>query len=203
VKKIARFLNEVVTWLVSFGAFGLFAIALLDSAFVPLPGGADAVMILLSTANPSRMVFYAVAATLGSTIGCVILYYISQKAGSRALSRFSDEKQRRVRSLIERYDVLAVLVASVLPPPFPFKLFVVSAGVFRFNVVRFAIAVAVGRFFRFIVEGLFAVYFGEQAGAMLARNYPFIGLGVAVMLIGFFVVKNLLKSKKEGGTIRG
>ncbi len=201
MKKIARFLNEVVTWLVSFGAFGLFAIALLDSAFVPLPGGADAVMILLSTANPSRMLFYAVAATLGSTIGCVILYYISQKAGSRALSRFSDEKQVRVRSLIERYDLLSVLVASVLPPPFPFKLFVVSAGVFRFNVLRFAIAIAVGRFFRFTVEGLFAVRYGAQAGAVLARYYPYIGLGVAAVLIGFFVMKNLLKNKKEAGTI--
>jgi len=195
VKKIARFLNEVVTWLVSFGAFGLFAIALLDSAFVPLPGGADAVMILLSTANPSRMLFYAVAATLGSTIGCVILYHISQKAGSRALNRFSDEKQARVRSLIERYDLLSVLVASVLPPPFPFKLFVVSAGVFRFNVARFVVAVAIGRFFRFIVEGLFAVRYGAQAGAILARYYPFIGLGVAVMLIGFFVVKNYAVSE--------
>ncbi len=186
----------------SFGAFGLFAVALLDSAFVPLPGGADAVMILLSTANPSRMLFYAVAATLGSTIGCIILYYISQKAGSRALARFSDEKQARVRSLIERYDLLSVLVASVLPPPFPFKLFVVSAGVFRFNVVRFAVAVCLGRFFRFTVEGLFAVRYGAQAGAILARYYPFIGLGVAVMLIGFFVMKNLLKNKKEEGAIR-
>ncbi len=196
MKKIARFLSEVVTWLVSFGAFGLFAIALIDSALVPLPGGADAVMILLSTANPRRMPFYAIAATLGSTIGCVVLYYISQKAGSRALNRFSPERQERVKSLIERYDVLAVLVASVLPPPFPFKLFVVSAGVFRFNIARFAVAVAVGRFFRFIVEGVFAVRFGAQAGAVLARYYPYIGLGVAAILVIFFATKNLLKNPK-------
>ena len=196
MKKIARYLDEVKAWLVSFGAFGLFGIALLDSAFIPLPGGADAVMIWLSTENPARMPFYAVAATLGSTIGCVILYYVSQKAGSRALNRFSAEKQEQVKSLIERYDILAVLVASVLPPPFPFKLFVVSAGVFRFNIARFAVAVAVGRFFRFIVEGVFAVRFGAQAGAVLARYYPYIGLGVAAILVIFFATKNLLKNSK-------
>ena len=55
----------------------------------------------------------------------------------RALSKFSEAKQKRVKDLIERYDMLSVLVATLLPPPFPFKLFVITAGVFRFSLLRF------------------------------------------------------------------
>lgn len=196
MKKISRLLNKFVAWLVTFGAFGLFVIALIDSALIPLPGGADAVMMILSSATPSLMFAYALAATLGSVAGCVILYFISRRAGQQALNKFSPEKQQRVKDLIERWDVLAVLIASLLPPPFPFKLFVISAGVFRFNLVRFALAVAAGRFFRFVLEGYLAIRYGEQAKEVLAKNYPFIGIGVAVLLIVFFAAKNLLSKRK-------
>jgi membrane protein DedA with SNARE-associated domain len=65
------------------------------------------------------MLIYVAAATVGSTLGCVVLYRISQRAGKRALARFSESKQKRVKDLIDRYDVMSVLVASLLPPPFP------------------------------------------------------------------------------------
>src|SRR6185369_13971705 len=102
---------------------------------------------------------------------------VSRRAGHRALARFSESKQKRVKDLVDRYDVLSVLVASVLPPPFPFKLFVITAGVFRLSVVRFTIAVAAGRAFRFFLEGFLAVRYGEQAGELLKKNYPAVGLG--------------------------
>src|SRR5918994_6010782 len=146
-----KWLTRLSEYLITFGAFGLFAVALLDSTFVPLPSSVDALMLLLTTANPRWMVVYAVIATAGSTIGCVILYSISRRAGSRALRKFSPKKQKRVQELIERYDVLSVLVASVMPPPFPFKLFVVSAGVFRFGLLRFTLAIIAGRMFRFLL----------------------------------------------------
>ena len=130
LRKITNGLTSVSDFLVTFGAAGLFAVALLDSALVPLPGGPDAVMLLLSTRSPGWMPVYALAATAGSVIGCVILYHISRRAGRRALEKFPPEKQARVKALVDRYDVLSVLVASVLPPPFPFKLFVITAGVF-------------------------------------------------------------------------
>src|SRR5688572_31207892 len=102
-------------------------------------------MLLLTTANPRWMVLYAFMATAGSALGCWILYLISRRAGARALRRFSESKQKRVKELIERYDMAAVLVATLLPPPFPFKLFVVTAGVFRFSLTRFMIAIEIGR----------------------------------------------------------
>jgi membrane protein YqaA with SNARE-associated domain len=197
LRKVTNGLTSVKDFLVPFGAFGLFAIALLDSALIPLPGGPDAVMLLLSTQNPARMPLYALGATAGSVLGCVILYYISKRAGRRALEKFPPQKQARVKELVDRYDVLSVLVASVLPPPFPFKLFVITAGVFRLSLVRFAAAVAVGRAFRFFLEGFLAVRYGERAREVLAQNYPAVGLGVAALVVVVFVARGLLKRKKE------
>jgi membrane protein YqaA with SNARE-associated domain len=195
--KIANGLTRVSEYLVTLGPAGLFAVALLDSVFVPLPGGPDAVLMLLSTQRPAWMPVYALSATAGSILGCVILYHISRRAGRRALDKFSESKQARVKELLDRYDVLSVLVACVLPPPFPFKLFVVSAGVFRLNVWRFTAAIAAGRAFRYFLEGFVAVRYGEQAKEMLARNYPAVGLGLAALVVVFFVLRGFLRKRKE------
>ncbi|MDX6559790.1 MAG: hypothetical protein QOF72_2839 [Blastocatellia bacterium] len=192
IHKVTGGLTKLSQYLVSFGPLGLLAIAFLDSLFIPMPGGVDAVLLLLAAARPSWMLIYVAAATVGSTAGCVGLYKISQRAGHRALRRFSEKKQKRVKDLIDRYDVLSVLVASLLPPPFPFKLFVVSAGVFRLNVVRFTIAVAAGRTFRYLLEGYLAAHYGEHAKEILSRYYPAIGIGLAVLIIMVFVGKNLM-----------
>ena len=139
------------------------------------------------------MLLYALMATAGSSLGCLILYLISRRAGARALNRFSERKQQRVKHLIERYDMIAVLVATLLPPPFPFKLFVVTAGVFRFSLLRFMLAIIAGRAFRFLLEGFFAVRYGAEAKQILARYYPWIGIGLVAAIILFVIVKRLWK----------
>src|SRR5258705_11909642 len=108
---IGSFLAKFSKYVATFGALGLFTLALLDSAFLPLPSGADLLLIALSAHSPHWMPLYVFVATLGSTIGCVVLYYVSRKAGRRALSPFSQAKQERVKELINLYDVLSVLVA--------------------------------------------------------------------------------------------
>ena len=188
-----KWLTRLSEYLITFGAFGLFAVALLDSTFVPLPSSCDALMLLLSTTYPSWMLLYAFMATAGSALGCLILYLISRRAGARALNRFSETKQRRVKLWIERYDMFAVLGATLLPPPFPFKLFVVSAGVFRFSLLRFMLAIIVGRAFRFLLEGYFAVRYGVQAKEILAKYYPWIGIGLVVGIIVFVVLRQKFK----------
>lgn len=194
---VTKWLTRLSEYLITFGAFGLFTVALLDSTFVPLPSSADALMILLSTTNPSWMVLYAFMATAGSAIGCWILYLISRRAGARALNKFSETKQRRVKNWIEKYDAMAVLVATLLPPPFPFKLFVVTAGVFRFSLLRFMLAIIAGRAFRFLLEGYFAVRYGAAAKEILARYYPWIGVALVLAIVLFVFVKRWVKRETE------
>ena len=188
-----KWLTRLSEYLITYGAFGLFMVALLDSTFVPLPSSADALMLLLSTANPSWMLLYAFMATAGSALGCWILYLISRRAGARALNRFSEAKRNRVKNWIERYDMFAVLAATLMPPPFPFKVFVVSAGVFRFSLLRFMLAIIVGRGFRFLLEGYFAVRYGAQAKEILTKYYPWIGLGLVVAIVIFVLLRQKFK----------
>ena len=188
-----KWLTRLSEYLITYGAFGLFAVALLDSTFVPLPSSADALMLLLSTTNPSWMLLYAFMATAGSALGCLILYLISRRAGARALNRFSEKKQAKVKNWIERYDMFAVLAATLMPPPFPFKVFVVSAGVFRFSLLRFMLAIIVGRGFRFLLEGYVAVRYGAQAKEIIAKYYPWIGLGLVVAIVAFVLLRQKFK----------
>jgi len=190
---LTKGLTRLSEYLVTFGPAGLFAVSVLDSSFVPLPSSADALMLLLSTTHPRFMIVYALIATAGSALGCWLLYIVSRRAGARALSRFSERKQKRVKELIDRYDMLSVLVATLLPPPFPLKLFVVTAGVFRFSLWRFMAAIVVGRAFRFLLEGYFAIRYGAEAKAILARYYPWIGLVFAIGVVLFVIVRKVLK----------
>ena len=89
--------------------------------------------------------------------------------------------------------MIAVLVATLLPPPFPFKLFVVTAGVFRFSLVRFMLAIVAGRAFRFLLVGYFAVRYGAAAKDILAKYYPWIGMGLVAAILLFVILKRVLK----------
>src|SRR4030095_10388826 len=105
---VRNWLQELLDWLQAYGPFGLFGISLVDSMGIPLPGGPDAVMILLSTNTPSLMPLYALAATAGSAIGCTVLYLLARRGGIAALNRLKPEKRNRIENLLGRYDMIAV-----------------------------------------------------------------------------------------------
>lgn len=179
-------LQTLLEWLKAFGPAGLFGISLVDSVGVPLPGGPDSVMILLSANTPALMPFYALAATAGSAIGCTLLYLAARRAGVVALKRVSSEKRGRIENLLGRYDMIAVMVPAVLPPPFPFKPFVLCAGVFKLKTWRFVIAIFIGRALRFLIEGWLAIRFGEDAGRIIRQHGWKVLIAVAaITAVGF------------------
>ena len=175
-------LQNLLEWLRAFGPLGLFGISLIDSAGIPLPGGPDFVMIWLSANNPALMPVYALAATGGSAIGCTLLYLLARRAGVAALKRVTPSKRDRIENLLGRYDLIAVMVPAVLPPPFPFKPFVLCAGVFRLKTWRFITAVFIGRAVRFLVEGWLAIEFGEDANRIIRQHGWKVLLAVAVIV---------------------
>jgi membrane protein YqaA with SNARE-associated domain len=181
--------------LMAYGAIGLFGISFLDSAFVPLPSGPDLVMIALSAANHAMMPVYALAATFGSTIGCTILYLIARRAGMAALSRVRPERRDKIENLLGRYDMLAVMIPAILPPPFPFKPFVLAAGAFKFKIPRFVTAIFLGRAIRFLLEGWLAIQFGRDAFNLIKQNGLKVLLIVLALLAVFFAM-NLYRRKR-------
>ena len=191
---LQRKLQTFLEWVQTFGIGGVFALTLLDSAFVPTAGAPDALLLVLA-AN-GQALFGAIAAIIGSTIGCVILYYISMAAGEAALGKFSTKKRDRAKEILDKYDVLAVLISAILPPPFPFKIFVISAGVFRLRVSRFVTAIFIGRAFRYGLLAILAFKYGDQAKDIFRQHYPKIGLGLALTIVGVLFIYTMVKRRR-------
>jgi len=180
-------MNRIGAWALSVGAPGLFVIAFLDSSFLSLPEINDLLIVWMVTKHPGRMLLYALMATLGSLAGSLVMFYLAKKGGEAMMRRRFKEKQlRRAHELFEKYGFLAIVVPAMLPPPVPFKIFVLLAGVVNMSVLSFTLATIVGRGVRYLVEGLLALWYGEQAFAFLKTNAraASIGLALAVFVGG-------------------
>ena len=181
-------MSRIVSWVQAFalsvGGPGLFFIAFLDSSFLSLPEINDILVIVMVIEHKELMPYYATMATLGSVTGCLLLYVIGRRGGEALLRRrFGGPRLERAMKLSKKYGVLAVAVPAILPPPAPFKVFVVLAGVSGVPLVQFASAVALGRGFRYFGEGWLAVRYGEAAIELLEQNGRMVSLILAVIVL--------------------
>jgi membrane protein YqaA with SNARE-associated domain len=173
------------------GGWGLFVIAFIDSSFGTLPIINDALVIALSLQNPAGMPFYALMATLGSVLGCLTIFYLAHKGGEVALQKKMTPQQiERIRGWYEKNEFLTVAIPAVMPPPTPFKLFVLAAGVFQVRVRYFIAALAVGRGVRYFLWGFLTIRYGEQSIVYLRSNFLQVsGVVVGVMLLIYLMVR--------------
>ena len=184
-------LEELGKILVAYRGPGLFAISFLDSSFLSFPGINDALLMYLSSLHPYRAPLYAVLSAAGSVLGAFVMYWLV-RSGRRLLGRekFSPRKRERARAWLNRNGFLAVLVMSLLPPPAPFKLFILSAGALRLNVVHFVVGLIVGRLLRFGAVAYLGARYGKQAEAYLRDNFGWVSLViVGVVVLGYWVVR--------------
>ena len=168
-------------------------VAALDSSFLSFPQVNDLLILLLSTRNPQRMPYYAAMTTAGSLLGCFILYGLAWHGGDVFLrKRFSGARVERGLALYQRHGLLAVVVPALLPPPTPFKLFVLLAGTARVSPWKFGAAIVIGRGIRYFGQGYLAVLYGEQATALVREHGPAVGialaLGAAAIGVGYIVL---------------
>jgi membrane protein YqaA with SNARE-associated domain len=145
------------------GGPGLFLIAFLDSSVLTFPVINDLLLIDLSIRNPARMIYYAAMATIGSVAGCLLLYYLARKGGEAMFHKHAGPRARHIHAWINRNGFVSILVTALLPPPNPFKVFVIAAGALEMPVRSFVIGLLVARGFRFFGEGYLAVRYGDQA----------------------------------------
>lgn len=169
------------------GGWGLLIVAFFDSSFGTLPVINDALVIALTLRNPSRMPFYAGMATLGSILGCLTIFYLAHKGGEVGLrKKMSQQQIDRIRGWYERNEFLTVAIPALMPPPTPFKLFVLAAGVFQVRLRYFLAALAVGRGVRYFMWGFLTIQFGDKTIVYLRSNFLQIsGIVIAVLLTGY------------------
>lgn len=193
---MGRFVQRIQVLAMALGAPGIFLVAFLDSSILSLPEIADLLVIWMVTNNKPRFLLYVISATLGSLIGCLLLYTIGRKGGAAFVhKRFGSTNVERTLNAFRRYGVMAVLIPSILPPPAPFKIFVLLAGVAEISVARFSTAILIGRGLRYTVEGLLALWYGERAMAFIRDNGSTVAIAlVAVIAVGFTVY--LLRSRR-------
>ena len=196
---MSEFVGRIRAMALALGGPGLFLVAFLDSSFLPLPGITDVLLVITVTRNPSAMLFYVAMTVAGSVVGCLALHYLGRKGGEALVRRkFTGEKIERAMATLQRNGVVAVLVPCLLPPPSPFKIFILLAGVVGISATRLAIAIAIGRGVRYLALGLLAVTYGERAMTYMSENGTAVSLAaVAGLAVGCGAY--LLWRKAQGG----
>lgn len=190
-------------WASSLGGFGLLIVAALDSSFLSFPQVNDLLVIYLSTKNPERMPYYASMTTIGSLIGCFVLYGVAWKGGEVFLrSRLKASHVDRGMRLYQRHGLLAVVVPALLPPPTPFKLFVLLAGAARVSPWKFGVAIGIGRGIRYFGQGMLAVLYGEQAIQLVRENGVIVGIGLAIAAVVIALIVFLTRRGRESAAAR-
>lgn len=182
-------MRSFVSWIYGFalaiGGPGLFAVAFLDSSFVSLPQINDILVVLMVTQYKTWMPYYAAMATFGSVAGCYVIYELARRGGETfLLKRLRAGRAERALTTYRRYGLLALIVPALLPPPAPFKLFVLMAGVAGVPPVKFVTAIAVARGARYVVLGVLAIWYGDFALELMRTR----GRDVALVLVGFIVI---------------
>lgn len=181
---MSRIVAHIQAFALALGAPGLFVVAFFDSSFLPLPELNDLLLVFAVTGHKSVMPLYALMAVLGSLTGSLALFAIGRKGGEALVRRrFGSGRVDRALGTLQRYGIVAVLVACLLPPPAPFKLFILLAGGAGISVGRFAAAILIGRSIRFFGLGLLAVHYGDYALQLLHDEGPTVSLAIIGLLL--------------------
>ncbi|HET9314196.1 MAG TPA: VTT domain-containing protein [Vicinamibacteria bacterium] len=205
--RIALWIQQVLV--PALGPLGVFLVAFLDSSFLSIPEVNDIIVITAAARHPETAWLYVLMATLGSVLGCVVLWGLGRRGGEAFLvKRFGAERVERTRAAFHRWDILALALPAVSPPPMPFKIFVLSAGVFGYPLRRFAVTLFLARGLRYTAWAVGGAIYGDEALAALrrsdqwfSRNLPLVlAISVSAVLlgVGYWIVRRRRRSDLPG-----
>jgi membrane protein YqaA with SNARE-associated domain len=187
---ISRYTAFLAALLKPLGSWGVLAIAGIDSSFVGMP--LDLVVAGYIYSNPHKFLLYVVMAAAGSSLGSLIIYGIGYRGGETLLrKRMSTERFDKIHRGFEEHPFWTLMLPAMLPPPTPFKLFVLGAGVSEMKFLHFMGAIFAGRFIRFVILGILTLVFGPQfielAGHVFREHFSVV-VGVAIGAITAWLV---------------
>ncbi|MFZ0294114.1 MAG: VTT domain-containing protein [Candidatus Sulfotelmatobacter sp.] len=200
---LARYTAWIMHLLGPLGVWGVFAVAFADSALLGMP--VDAVVAVYVYRDHRHLLFYVLLASLGSTLGSIPLYLVGYEGGEIVLrKRISEERFLRIHRSFERHEFWALMFPGMLPPPMPFKIFVLAAAVFEMKFRDFLAAIFAGRLVRFLAEGLLTLYFGpeimELMGRVFRRHFYWV---LATVVVGVIVWLALRSGRRKQSDLSG
>lgn len=194
VPKLSAWKQKIATFAATLGAPGLFLISFLDSSVLTFPVINDLLVIQLSIQHPARMPLYAGLAALGSVLGCILLFLLARKGEEALFHRKAGKHAAAIKHWVERNGFIGILGAALLPPPTPFKLFVLAAGVFEIPLASFSLAIAVARLFRYFGVGYLAVRYGNDALPYLSHHkLQVVVAAIVVLVLGYAISRLVLR----------
>ena len=184
-------------WLIHFGVFGVFGVALVDSSPIPLPvPGSTDVLILLLGSRGEWPWLLALAGVLGSVIGGYLTWKTGKKGGEAMLERYVNKRFRsRITRWVKGHGILSVAIAALLPPPIPLLPFLLAAGALGITRRQLFVALGGARCIRYGTEAALAMIYGHRilhwankylAGWSNVILYTFLGLLGAGILFGIW-----------------
>jgi membrane protein YqaA with SNARE-associated domain len=206
LKTIGHILARYKAWiwglLAVLGVWGVFVMAFADSALLGLP--VDAIVATYVYNDRRHFLFYVLMASLGSVMGSIPLYLIGYSGGETVLrKRISEKRFLQIHRSFEQHEFWALMFPAMLPPPMPFKIFVLGAAVFEMRFRDFLAAIFAGRFVRFLTLALLTLWFGPQIvelmGTLVRRHFPWllgaIAIGVLVWLLMWWIKRRKARSR--------
>jgi membrane protein YqaA with SNARE-associated domain len=198
---LARYTAWIWMLLQHLGIWGVFVIAFTDSALLGMP--VDAIVATYVYKDRRHLLFYVLMASLGSALGSVPLYIIGYLGGEKVLrKRISEERFQRIHRSFEQHEFWALMFPGMLPPPMPFKIFVLGAAVFEMRFRDFFAAVFAGRFVRFWVLSLLTLWFGPQIvglmGGLVRQHFSWVlGAIAGGVLVWLLMRRNRRRGRKS------
>ena len=189
---LARYTHFIWGLLQPLGAWGVFAIAAVDASLVGMP--LDPVVAGYVYQDHRKFLLYVIMASAGSALGSVVLYLIGYKGGEVLLQkRMSQEKFESMRRSFDRHEFWALMFPAMLPPPFPFKLFVLAAAAFEMNFAHFELAIFAGRFLRFLILSLLTIKFGPQVVGIMShlvhQHLAALLIALGLAMVGYLLLR--------------
>jgi membrane protein YqaA with SNARE-associated domain len=184
-----------------FGVWGIGALAVIDSAAIPVP--IDALVIDYVVHDHARFILICFMAALGSAIGALLPYYLGRAGGELfLLKRINRKRYEQLRDRFEKQEFLAIMIPAMMPPPMPVKLFEFAAGVFEMRVVWFFSAILVGKFLRFMVWAIITILYGPTILHSITHEIHLhlqfvLGVGgIFFGLVAFWVIRKLFDRRR-------
>ncbi len=202
LKTIGHILAKYTAWILQalapLGMWGVFAISFADSALLGMP--VDAIVAYYVYRDHRRLLLYVLMASLGSVMGSIPLYIIGYVGGEKVLrKRITEERFLRIHRSFEEHEFWALMFPAMLPPPMPFKIFVLGAAVFEMRFRDFVAAMFAGRVVRFLALSLLTLWFGpeivEVTGRVVRHHFGWLLGAIAGGVLVWLVMRRSQRRK--------
>lgn len=199
---MTHFFRPVLLFFLHIGYFGPLLLGILDSSFLFLPFGNDILVILLIAQHHQGYPFYVLMAAAGSTIGVFFLDLVARKLGEPGIEKMAGQKRfNTLKKKVGSRSGAAVVLASLIPPPFPFTLVIATASALKYSRVRLLLFNALGRAIRFSIIGLLAIKFGHQVISVAksaAFRYTIMAFVLLCLVVSVFSIWKWVQNTRSG-----